>query len=82
MMPPHILLSSVPHVPPSMPPDHLFELAPGFYAVGDCYGGREYGEASGLRCSALVQDCGAEVTARLAVQRTRLLLPLHTLLHT
>ena len=25
--------------------DHLFDLpAGGFYAVGDCYGGREYGE--------------------------------------
>jgi inositol 3-alpha-galactosyltransferase len=24
--------------------DHLFSLPPGFYAVGDCYGGREYGE--------------------------------------
>ncbi|PRW55990.1 glycosyl transferase [Chlorella sorokiniana] len=24
--------------------DHLFELPPGFYAVGDCYGGREYAE--------------------------------------
>ena len=25
--------------------DHLFGLPPGFYAVGDCYGGRETGEA-------------------------------------
>ena len=25
--------------------DHLFALPPGFYAVGDCYGGRETGEA-------------------------------------
>ena len=29
---------------PCSPADHLFELPPGFYAVGDCYGGREFGE--------------------------------------
>jgi hypothetical protein len=23
--------------------DHLFALGPGFFAVGDCYGGREFG---------------------------------------
>lgn len=37
------------HLPtwcPSAPDlaDHLFELPPGFFAVGDCYGGREYGK--------------------------------------
>lgn len=48
------------HFSPCLPPDHLFELAPGFYAVGDCYGGREYGEASGVRCRAQRQACGTE----------------------
>ncbi|KAI7845862.1 hypothetical protein COHA_000596 [Chlorella ohadii] len=30
--------------------DHLFELPPGFYAVGDCYGGREFEEERNSCC--------------------------------
>lgn len=34
--------------------DHLFDLPQGFWAVGDCYGGRETGEACRWRaCCAM-----------------------------
>lgn len=79
-MPPATLLCPLPH--PDMivvrSLDHLFDLPPGFYAVGDCYGGRETGGQGRLevmgqgrrrRCRAARWSCRGTASERLPVHR-------------